>query len=291
MTDYPDIVNNESVDKLLKFTRENFEIIKNINFNLAINLDKEMICCELIKQVPAKEKKWYHHKDMKILPIDKDAEYLFERGISDSFMKKDTRHYIDEIFEVCGLIFNEEKYILPKYVVPNAVRDWLDSSKKKIWLNTGTSWTWKTRLRKNENWIELAQKLLNQWYEVIILGWPAEDEKNKEISSISWAKYFWTFDFKNFIWIVSLVDIMLTQVTFAMHVAIGLWKKTVLFNNIFNNHEYHFYDIPYKIIEPDVNCKMCYKSKYDSKCEVPNCMDTITTSNTLSAIDKLLYNW
>jgi hypothetical protein len=57
MTDYPDIVNNESVDKLLKFTRENFEIIKNINFNLAINLDKEMICCELIKQVPAKEKK------------------------------------------------------------------------------------------------------------------------------------------------------------------------------------------------------------------------------------------
>jgi hypothetical protein len=60
---------------------------------------------------------------MKILPIDKDAEYLFERGISDSFMKKDTRHYIDEIFEVCGLIFNEEKYILPKYVVPNAVRD------------------------------------------------------------------------------------------------------------------------------------------------------------------------
>lgn len=289
ITDYPDIVNSESVDKLLKFTRENFEILKNIDFDLAINLDKEMICCELINQVSAKEKKWYHHNNMKILPIDKDAEYLCERGVSDSFMKKDKRHYIDEIFEICGIIFNEEKYILPEYVIPDIVLDGLDSSKKIIWLNTGTSWTWKTRLRKNENWIELAKKLLNQWYEVIMLGWPDEDIKNKKISRISWAKYFWTFDFKNFIGIVSLIDIMITQVTFAMHVAIGLNKKTILFNNIFNKNEYYFYNIPHIILEPEVACKMCYKSNYNDDCEVPNCMNLIKITDVVNSINQILH--
>ena len=57
MTDYPDIVNTASIDKLLKFTRETVEIVKHIDFDLAINLDKEMICCELINQVSAKGKK------------------------------------------------------------------------------------------------------------------------------------------------------------------------------------------------------------------------------------------
>ena len=288
MTDYPDIVNTASIDKLLKFTRETVEIVKHIDFDLAINLDKEMICCELINQVSAKGKKWYHHKDMKILSIDKDAEYLWERGISDSFMKKDTRHYIDEIFEVCGFKFNEEKYILPEHIVPDIVKNGLDWSKKLIWLNTGTSWTWKTILRKDEHWIELSKQLLIQWYEVIMLWWPEEDSKNKEIAHLSWAKYFWTFDFKNFLWIVSLIDLMLTQVTFAMHVAVGLWKKTLLFNNIFNKYEYYFYDIPYIILEPDVTCKMCYKSKYDDHCEVPNCMDLIDIPTVLSSITELL---
>lgn len=288
MTDYPDIVNSQFVDKLLKFTRESVEIVKHIDFDLAINLDKEMICCDLINQVVSKQKKWYHHKDMKILPIDKDAEYLRERGINDIFMKKDTRHYIDEIFEVCGLPFNEEKYILPEYVVPDVVKNWLDISKKIIWLNTWTSWTWKTRLRKDEHWIGLATQLLDTWYEVIMLGWPDEDSKNKEIARLSWAKYFWTFDFKKFLWIVSLIDLMVTQVTFAMHVAVWLEKKTVLFNNIFNKYEYHFYDIPHIVLEPNVSCKMCYKSKYDSNCEVDNCMDLIDIPTVLSSIVKLL---
>ena len=36
-------------------------------------------------------------------------------------------------------------------------------------------------------------------------------------------------------------DLVVTAVTMAMHIALGLGKKLVLFNNIFNPHEFELY--------------------------------------------------
>ena len=53
--------------------------------------------------------------------------------------------------------------------------------KKLLDLNTGCGGRWTSRLWPEEYWIELAQKLLDNNYEVILLGGPEEDEKNKRI--------------------------------------------------------------------------------------------------------------
>jgi heptosyltransferase-2 len=87
--------------------------------------------------------------------------------------------------------------------------------------------------------------------------------------------------------LVSLTDIVVTQVTFTLHVAIGLKKKVVLMNNIFNKNEYYFYGLEHKILEPDVPCKMCYKSKFDENCYVENCMELIKVDEVFNAIKEL----
>jgi heptosyltransferase-2 len=61
-----------------------------------------------------------------------------------------------------------------------------------------------------------------------------------------------------------------------LHVAIGLEKKIVLFNNIFNRHEFDLYDQGV-IIEPEVPCKGCYKSSYDDLCPA-HCMELISVA-------------
>ena len=287
ITDYPDLLNKNYVDKIIKFNQENLFSLLDVDFDIVFSLDKEIVCCSLANKLNAKKKKWFYTKDFKILPIDKDAQYLWRRWIDDEFMKNDKRHYLDEIFEVCWFKFNNEKYVLPEYIIPNEVKNKINKNKTVIWLNTWTSWTWKTRLWPDEYWIELSKKLIKNWYEVVLLWWPQEDEKNKKIAAQCWAKYFWVYPFKEFIWIVSLTDIVVTQVTFAMHVAIWLEKKVVLMNNIFNKNEYYFYWIPHKIIEPPVSCKMCYKSKFDENCEVKNCMKLIKPNDILSAIKEL----
>ena len=119
------------------------------------------------------------------------------------------------------------------------------------------------------------------------MWWPDEDIKNKEIAKKSSAKYFWVYSFKEFIWIMDLVDIIVTQVTFALHVAIWLWKKIILMNNIFNKHEFYFYDCKYELIEPNVWCTLCFKKDFDKQCEVKNCMELIKPNEIFKLINKL----
>ncbi len=287
LTDYPDLLNNKYVDKKIKFSWVNLFSLLDVDFDVVYSLDKEIVCCSLVNKLNAKEKKWFRVEDFKILPIDKDAEYLWIRWIDDEFMKKDKRHYMDEIFETSWFKFNEEEYILPEYSIPYEIKEKIDTSKIVVWLNTWTSVTWKTRLWPNNYWIDLAKNLIESWYEVILLWWPEEDDKNKKIAEKSQAKYFWVYPFKEFIWIMDLTDIVVTQVTFSMHVATWLKKKVVLMNNIFNKNEYYFYNRPHKIIEPNIWCKMCYKSKFDKNCEVKNCMELIKPKNILEEVNKL----
>jgi heptosyltransferase-2 len=284
ITDYPELINENWVDKILKFNWENYQIIKNIEFDIVYSLDKELICCSLANEVKSKIKKGFKIEDGKILPYDNDAYYLWRRGIDDKFMKNDKRHYIDEIFETCGFRFNGEEYILPPYDVPDVN---IDKRKIVVGLNTGTSKTWKTRQWNKNNWIKLASKLIDNGFEVVLLGGKDEDKLNKEISEKSGAKYFGTFPLRDFIGLVSLTDIVVTQVTFALHVAIGLKKKVVLMNNIFNKYEYYFYDLDHIILEPNVPCKMCYKSNFDEDCYVKNCMDLIEVDDVFNSINEL----
>jgi heptosyltransferase-2 len=68
-----------------------------------------------------------------------------------------------------------------------------------------------------------------------------------------------------------------------MHIAIAFEKKIVLFNNIFNKHEFELYGLG-KILEPeDKDCLGCYKNS----CEF-ECMSTISPQRVLSVIDELI---
>nr|WP_260170385.1 glycosyltransferase family 9 protein [Methanococcus maripaludis] len=200
-------------------------------------------------------------------------------------MKKDTRNYIDLIFETCGFTFNDEKYILPGRLE----KSFELGINKKIGLNTGTSKTWITRIWKMENWEKLITLLLKENYEVVLLGGPEEKELNEKLAKkYPEVKYFGVMPIGEYISLLDSLDIIVTQVTFAQHLAIGLNKKIVLLNNIFNKNEYYFYDLDHIILEPEVSCKMCYKSKFDNTCQVDNCMDLIKPEYVYDSVQKLV---
>ncbi len=68
----------------------------------------------------------------------------------------------------------------------------------------------------------------------------------------------------------------------AMHITIGLEKKIVLFNNIFNRHEFELYGLG-EIIEPEEECE-CF---FSPTC--PNdCMSTIEPQRVFDSIRRLL---
>ncbi|UCE05611.1 MAG: hypothetical protein JSW07_18735 [bacterium] len=98
--------------------------------------------------------------------------------------KSNTKSYPQEIFEICGFEFQGEKYLLNNFNENNF--HWnIPESRPIIGLNTGCGSRWTSRLRSEQKWTELAQKLKNQGKGVVILGGAEEHEKNIRIEKIA----------------------------------------------------------------------------------------------------------
>ena len=74
---------------------------------------------------------------------------------------------------------------------------------------------------------------------------------------------------------------IVTAVTMAMHLAIGLKKNLILFNNIFNKNEFYLYNRG-EILEPDYDCD-CY---FSPTCP-NNCMQYLYPQKVLESVEKI----
>lgn len=278
----PELVPAGWVDQIWTFNLKNIITLQSSKFDLLINLDKDLEACALANQITASEKKGFVlSKFNKCHPIDENSEHKFLTGIFDTLNKRNTKSYPEEIFEICGFNFQGEKYILNNFAEDNYHWD-IPESRPLVGLNTGCGSRWTSRLWPEQNWVELAMKLKNRRKGVIILGGPDEHEKNFGIAQQSGATYLGHFPLKQFVNLVDQCDLVVTGVTMATHIAIGLEKKIVLFNNIFNKNEFELYGLG-KILEPAIECD-CFFAK-----ECPNnCMEHIYVDTVVSTCEQIL---
>ena len=281
LTYSPDILSKNWVDKILNVTIENIELIKNIQYDWLINLDKDALAISLASKLNAKKKSGFTIDEFgHAKPISSKAEeHKWLTGLFDDLNKENTKHYVEEIFDICELDFNNEEYILD--VESSGIKWEINRKKKTIGLNTGCGGRWSSRLWPEEYWIKLAKNLIAAGYEVILLGGEQEDEKNKFIQKQSGAKYFGYFPLKVFADLLNQCNTVITAVTMAMHLAIGLKKNLILFNNIFNKNEFYLYGRG-EILEPDFDCD-CYFSPV-----CPNdCMKYLKPEKVMEAVKRI----
>jgi ADP-heptose:LPS heptosyltransferase len=281
---YTPVVVPADVDVVLKYDVENITFLKSVEFDYAFNLDKDKDACALLNQIDSKVKKGFILKEGIPYPADNDAVHKYFTGIFDDIGLKNTKSYPEEIFEVCGFKYSGEKYILSNF--SRYKEDWkIDYTKKVVGLNTGCGGRWTSRLWADENWISLAKKLSEQGYEVVFLGGEQEDQKNTAFAKASGGKYLGHFHLEKFINLVDQCNLVVTGVTMAMHITIGLCKKIVLLNNIFNRSEFELFGLG-EILEPEKKCK-CF---YSPVCINPeyNCMDYLSVERVLNTTKKLL---
>lgn len=255
LTYSPEVLSKNWIDRILNVNAESIEFVKQIEFDWLIVLDKDPIAISLSNQIKAKKKSGFTIDEFgRAKPISSKAEkHKWITGIFDDLSKQNKKHYVEETFEILGFEFNNEEYILDV----TESTDWkLDHTKKIVGLNTGCGGRWSSRLWPSEYWIKLAEILLDKGFEVVLLGGEQEHEKNLMLANKSGAKYFGHFSLQKFISLVNECDIVVTAVTMAMHIAMGLKRKVIIFNSIFNKNEFYLYGRG-EIIEPDPKCD-CY---------------------------------
>jgi lipopolysaccharide heptosyltransferase III len=273
-----------SVDVPLDFSLKNIVTLRSIPFDLLFNLDKDPEACALTAQVQAKEKRGFTMTDGTVAPIDEAARAKFETGVFDDVSKANTKSYVQEIFDICGFPFGGEQYQLDNF--SGMGFSWKLSKKKPvIGLNTGCGGRWTSRLWAEKNWRALAMSLKKSGYEVVFLGGAQEDSRNRKLAKTTGGKYFGHFPLRQFINLVDQCDLVVTGVTMAMHITIGLGKKIVLFNNIFNKHEFDLYQNGI-LLEPSRPCQCFYQPTCTN--EEYQCMDFLSVQAIADACRSLL---
>ena len=286
LTLFPDVLPKESIEDVLKWEVTSLYKIQNRKFDIAINLDKDEEACQLLAHVDAKEKYGFIWENNHISAATEAATHKLITGFFDHISIRNTKNYLEEIFEVCHLKFEGQEYQIRKN--ETLIEKWnshiksIANGKKVIGLNTGCGPRWKTRLWSKENWISLIKDLESQGYFCMILGGAAEDEVNQYYAKQTGAYYPGHFSLEEFITLTNTCDLIVTQVSLMMHIAIALQKKMVLMNNIFNAHEFELYGRG-EIIQPTTGCD-CYYGNTCSR-EV-SCMKDISVSMILESVNK-----
>ena len=290
ITHSPQVVPKNEVDEILKWEESSVSYLSNQEFDIAINLDKDKEACMLLSLVNSKDKFGFIWKDGHLNTATNNAEHKLITGLFDHISKRNTKNYLQEIFEICHFDFNGEDYKI------NLNQKGSDIWKKKlrklangktiIGLNTGCGLRWKTRLWPKEHWVELINDLERQGYFCLLMGGPDEDEMNHYYAKQTNATYLGTFSLEEFISITNNTDIIVTPVSMMMHIAIALKKQLMLFHNIFNIHEFELYGRGI-IIEPTSGCD-CYFGNSCSR--EKSCMKDISVQDVLTNIAELNKN-
>jgi heptosyltransferase-2 len=281
LTHYPDFVPTGWVDRVLTWKSDNLLWLQHRTFDLAINLDKDREALAFFAGVQATQKMGYlPDRFGKCRPADSLAVPKWLTGLFDDISMNNRLSYPQEVFAICHREFTGEKYILD--LAEPAPRFDLPTDRPIIGLNTGCGGRWTTRLWGRDNWIKLAKLLWTNGYFPLLLGGPDEDSLNQEIEANSPAGYLGTMSLKNFMHLMNTTSAVVTSVTMAMHLAIGLEKPLILLNNIFNRYEFELYGKG-EVLEPDKPCLCCYRSTCPEEC-----LSTVTPEQVFAAIQRQL---
>lgn len=256
LTNSPEVLSKNWVDQILRVSPETLSWLEIIEFDWIINLDKDNIAIAMAQKLKsAKKNGFISDKYGLARPLATEAEnHKWLTGLFDDLNSINTKHYVQEVFEIAGYDFRGEEYILEVKEEEKKIN--FANGKKIVGLNTGCGGRWISRLYPTEHWITVATGLITAGFEVVLLGGEQEHSRNTEIADVTSAHYFGYFPLETFIALMDECDIIVSAVTMGMHIAIALKKHLVLFNNIFNTNEFYLYNRG-EIIEPNPRCG-CY---------------------------------
>ncbi|MFH1362557.1 MAG: glycosyltransferase family 9 protein [bacterium] len=198
--------------------------------------------------------------------------------------KKTFQEHLGELLGVRyeGYVFN----LTPEEVEygQRVIRDLgLGTGEKIIGVNTGAGKRWQMKSLGALKTIELVKRLTKEMgVACLILGGAEEEERNQIIAKETGMPAVGVHSIRQFAAIINQCEAVVTSDSLAMHLAIALGKKLVVFFGPTSAAEIELYGLGDKI-QPKLDCLACYKKTCDKS---PNCMAELSVRELLSAVKK-----
>lgn len=245
--------------------------LKNNKYDLVINLQgnkpSHYVAMSLNKQISVNKSYTFFQKIFGLKAKSKTIKEIIE---ATTFISQDKiDKYFNEIKEYIKLPTSEESILKNK-----------DCSKKYIAISTGTSIRWLSKKWGIENYLNLIKSLVEENYQVILVGSDLELEASKYILShfndevFSFVNETNLTELKN---LLAQVDLYIGNDSGPSHIAAGVGTNTItIFGSTDIKHCVRF--MPYtgihEYLKPseDIKCHPCYKTKCPTNME---CMGSI----------------
>ena len=269
------------IDNVFVYNHESLSIISQIEYDLALNVDKSQRSCALLNSVKAKRKLGFGlNVDGKIIPMNEGAHYNFNLGMDDHLKfkvnKRTGQDYLAETFEVDykrdDYIFNftdEELKFIERYKRENGINE----KDFVVGFNTGCSLLYPNKKMTIEQHIYLIEKLLslNKGIKIVLLGGPEDTERNEIIYSHFQGKIINTptnHGVRRGACYEDIADVVVTGDSFGMHLAIALKKYVIVWFGVSCWTEIDLYDRGVKLYQENLDCSPCWKKEcpYDLEC-------------------------
>mgnify|MGYP006289230447 CR=1 FL=1 len=269
--------------------------VKNIPFDLVINLEESEDDCKFACSINSKKTIGFLWNGKKVVPSPNTREWfdmsiLGEKPQNDILKKKNKKTHRQIIGEIVG-IKNWERYE-PFLRLDKRQRNITETFLRRhnlsrtdliVGINTGAADRWPKALSEKD-----TAKLIDRIYKkfkckIILFGGPNETERNKKVMNLVKSPVIDAGcgnDLLEFPALVSICSILITTDSLGMHIALALKRKTISLIGPTSSSEIDMYGLGDKIIAKS-NCLCCYK---------PNCksMNKIELNKIIKSIENLI---
>jgi ADP-heptose:LPS heptosyltransferase len=272
--------NNRYVDRVYVWEPESWLILQSMRFDLVLNVDKSLRACSLTMGLNSKEKLGFGmNADGVIVPLNKEAEYLYRLGVDDRLKFRSNQKPLSQILhETFKLRYKRDEYVLGlspeelafcrSYRKEVGIQD----SDFVVGFNTGCSPLYPNKKMTIEQHVSLIERLSSiGGIRLLLLGGPEDTERNAEIARIVGNKVIDTptrDGLRRGICYESLCDLVITGDTLGMHLAIALKKQVIVWFGVSCWSEIDLYGRGVKLIPEGLECSPCWKHQcpYNLEC-------------------------
>ena len=291
------LVNNPFIDKLVDIN--NYKILLNKKYDLVISLDDDYDACELASKLKKKVLVGSFLDENNNKTYTKSSALWFDMGLlggpdRDILKKANKRTYQSILFEILGIKYKDEVPMLDltkkdlEFGKRFAERFGIKKSDLVLGINTGAGERWELKRLSEDKTVDLINRLKKETEtKLILLGGPEETERNKRILHKIKNKIIdggCNNSLLEFATIINLCNLIITSDSLALHIALALRKKVVVFFGPTSANEIALYGLGSKVLPRGEF--LCF---YRKKCEHErNCGDLIEINDIISATKRLL---
>ena len=271
---------NPYIDRVLPYDFESLSVLRSLQFDIVMNVDKSLRSGALTMQIDAKEKMGFGiNENGQIIPLNKGAEYNYQLGMDDHLkFKVNQRLGQDYLAETFDLGYARDEYV---FNFSEAEKEFIEGYKSSLGItgkdeiigfNTGCSELYPNKKMTVEQHAALIEKFLSyKRFKIMLLGGPEDEERNNSIASLFPGQVINTptrDGVRRGACYENIPDVIITGDSFGMHLAIALKKFTIAWFGLSCWTEIDLYDRGIKLFPEGLFCAPCWKKvcTYNLEC-------------------------